>query len=287
VVAARLAAPAARRGRALWCEPVPLTAAVALLGAVGVQLATAVQIRGGEVLGVTAFDLLANGRYQDVVLAPLVALGLGFLARRERGPVGLEVGVAAVALATAVFVQTRLDDPASIIEPAFVGAWARGAPIDDPVLVPTAVAVVVLALLVLLRSSGRSAWRASAVPLLVLVVLVGVGVDRSERLVDASERAVADGPDVAEVRAVLDGEPVAMAYENRTLWATILIGWELAAEGVEPYPSGEAPPERFVIAPVGADGRPDVDGLAGAERRADIPASSAVRDPLALWELPG
>jgi hypothetical protein len=292
VVAVRLAAPAVRRGRALWCEPVPLLAAVALLGAVGVQLATAVQIRGGDVLGTTAFDLLANGRYQDVVLVPLVALGLGFLVRRSPGPVGLEIGVAVAALATAVMVHSRLDDPAFVVDPTFVAAWSGDDFIRYAVFAPTVAVVVVLAVVVLLRRAGRlldrvpEAVRPGLVPLLVLAVFVGVGVQRSERLVDASARTDAMAPDVADVREVLDGERVAFAYENRTLWATILIGWALAEEGVEAYPSGETPPERFVIAPVGADGQPDVAGLEGAERRADIPPSGAVGYPLALWELP-
>ncbi|HEX7135507.1 MAG TPA: hypothetical protein VF228_23225 [Iamia sp.] len=282
VVAVRLAAPAARRGRALWCEPVPLLASVALLGAVGVQLATAVQIRGGEVLGTTAFDLLANGRYQDVVLVPLVALGLGSLVRRSPGPIGLEVGVALAALATAVMVYSRLDDPAFVVDPAFVAAWNDDDVIRYGVFVPTVAVLVVLAATVLLRRT----LRVGLVPLLVLTVFVGVGFDRSERLVDASSETDAMAPDVSDVREVLDGERVAFAYENRTLWATILIGWALAEEGVEAYPSGETPPERFVIAPVGDDGQPDVAGLEGAERRADIPPSGAVGYPLALWELP-
>jgi len=261
---------------------------VALLGAIGVQLATAVQIRAGDVLGNTAFDLLANGRYQDVALAPLVALGLGRLVRRTPGPIGLEVGVAVAALATAVMVRSRLDDPATVVDPAFVGAWSRDSPLDAPVLVPTAVALAVLAALVLLRPSAgeRRALRVSLAPLLVLAVFVGVGVDRSERLVDASERTTAQAPDVSAVRVHLDGEPVAMAYENRTLWATILIGWALAEEGVEAYPSGEVPPQPFVIAPVAADGTPDVAGLDGARQLAVIPPSGAIRYPLALWQLP-
>lgn len=289
VVAVQLAGPAARRGRALWSEPAPLVAAVALLGAVGVQVATAVQIRAGDVLGTTTLDLLANGRYQDVVLAPLVALGLGRMARRTPGPIGLELGVAAAAVATAVAVRTRIADPVRVVDPAYVAAWSSADVVEYAVLVPTAVALLVLAGTVVLRPSvgERSALRLAVVPLLVLTTFVAVGVDRSERLVDASERTTERGPDVRQVRIVLDGEPVAMAYENRTLWATILVGWELAAEGVEAYPSGEVPPERFVIAPVGPDGLPDVAGLEGAERRADIDPSGAIRYPLALWELPG
>jgi hypothetical protein len=169
-----------------------------------------------------------------------------------------------------------------------VAAWSRDAALEHAVFVPTAAALAVLAGLVLLRPAAgeRRPLRVALVPLLVLAVFVGVGIDRSERLIDASARTDDAAPDVAEVRAVLDGEPVAFAYENRTLWATIIVGWALAEEGVEPYPSGEAPPERFVIAPVGADGQPDVAGLEGAEKRADIPPSGAVRYPLALWELP-
>ncbi len=289
VVALRLAGPAARRGRVLWTEPVPLVAAVALLGAIGVQVATAVQVRGGDVLGTTAFDLLANGRYQDVALPPLVVLGLARMVRREKGPIGIEVGVAVVAVATAVMVHSRLDDPTTAVDPTYVLAWTRETLIERAVAVPTLAGLAVLAGLVLLRPAAgeRRPVRLALLPALVLVAFVVVGVDRSERLVDASEETVARGPDVADVRAVLDGEPVAMAYENRTLWAVILLGWELAEEGVEAYPSAETPPERFVIAPVAEDGTPDVPGLEGAEKRVDIEPSDAIRYPLALWELPG
>lgn len=288
VAAARIAGAAARRGRALWTEPVPLVVAVALLGAVGVQVATAVQIRGGDLLGTTALDLLANGRYQDVALAPLVALGLGRLIRREPGPIGLEVGVGVAALAMAAVVHSRLAAPATVVDPAFVLAWSRPGSPESAVFVPTAAALAVLAALVLLRPAAgeRRPGRIALVPLVVLAAFVAVGVDRSERLVDASEETVDRGPEVGDVREVLAGESVAMAYDTRTLWATILVGWALAEEGVVAYPSGEEPPERFVIAPVGADDQPAVAGLEDAERRADIAPSAAIGFPLALYELP-
>jgi hypothetical protein len=289
VAAVRIAAPAARRGRALWTEPVPLVVAVALLGAVGVQLATSIQIRGGDVLGIVSFDLLANGRYQDVVLPPLVALGLGRLVRRDREARGLEVGVGVAALALAVMVHSRLTDPATVVDPTFVAAWSRAREIEYAVFVPTAAALVVLAATVLLRPGAgeRRPWRVAVAPLVVLAAFVAVGVERSERLVDASAQTVDRAPDLDDVRAVLDGEPVAMAAENRTLWATILIGWALAEEGVVSYPAAEEPPERFVIAPVDAEGRPAVPGLEDAEARVEIEPSEAVGYPLVLWERPG
>jgi hypothetical protein len=285
VAAARIVGRAGRRGRALWCEPVPLVVGVALLGAVGVEIATAVQLKAGDVLGTTTFDLLANGRYQEVTLAPLVALGLGRMVRRDHGRIGVELGIAAAAIATAVFVQQRLPQPAPVLDAAFVPAWSRD-PVDLPTVVPTAVGLVVLALLVLLRPSPDDLRRVAAVPLLVLVALTAIGVERSERLIDASEEGAAGMPDLSAVRVALHGDPVAMSYENRTLWATIIVGWQLAPEGVESYVAGEEPPLSLVIAPIAEDGQPDVEGLEGAKRIADIPPSASVRLPLALWELP-
>lgn len=278
-----------RRVSALWSEPLPAVALFAVVGAVLVQVAAALQIGDANAYGdAPVFDLFANGRYQEVTLAPLVAVGIARLARRGHRSLRLEAIVAGAMVVLAGLTTVMVGNRPPIIDSATAAGttWLLDLWRDRPVAAPTVVGLLVLAGFVLLRPApgvevGRA--RAAAVPVLALLALAVPGYDSAARLVDDS-RSRQRVPDASAARAEIDGEPVGYALDVATLGAATPVGWALAGEEVITYePADDEPPAELVIAPALADDTPAVEGLDGWEVVAEIPISDLGGRPLRLW----
>lgn len=282
-----------RRPSALWTEPLPALSALILVGGVTVQLAAALQIGDATAYGDDpVFDLFANGRYQEVVLAPLVAVGVARLARRAHRSLRLEGGVALATVVLAVLTTVMLGEAPPLIDPASAAGttWLRDLWPEWPVAPPTVVALLVLAGFVVLRNPPAArvgTLRAACVPVLALAALCVSGVDGATHLVDTS-RAADRVPDTAAVRAEVDGAPVAYALVLSTLGAATPVGWSLAGEDLVTYDpdAEEGPPADWVIAPVDEAGAPTVPGLEGWVEVAEIDIRDLGNRPFRLWRLP-
>jgi len=286
VTLTRAAWEARPRPSALWSEPVPALAAFTLTGALAVMVGAAVQLRSPVGFGeVVDFGLLANGRYQDVVLVPLVAVGLARVVRRVGPAVGLEVGLilAATVLAVVVGVAAGTDSVAVSASSSAGATWGFEWWPQVPTAVPTiALAAAVAAVVALRRLTDRA--RALVVPVVALLALGAIGLERADAVSAGSRAAAEREPGADRVRDLVDGQPVAYALDPSTVVRSFELGWELAPGGLLLYPAGDTPPARLVIAPIGPDGGPGVDGLASARREATLPTVGG-RD-LALWRMP-
>ncbi|MGI8936688.1 MAG: hypothetical protein ACR2JF_00480 [Iamia sp.] len=271
-----------RRGRALWTEPQPLVATVALLGWVGVVLATAIQLRSPAAFGSRPLlDLVANGRYQEVVLAPLVAVGAARLLRRVADTsIEVAVGVGAVAMAAVVTAIVGLTPEVLTGSSAAGITWATGWWTTVPVVIPTLATVAVLAAT---RAGRPGPQRGLAVVVAVLVAFTAIGVERAGEVVALSREPSSIDADITRVRQRAAGDPVAYLDEPSTLVFLTPMGWGLAEEGMTTFPPGGEPPADLVVTSAREAAAPTPGVLpAGSRLSSTLPSGD-----LALWVVPG
>lgn len=290
VTLGRVVVDASRRPRALWTESAPAMAAGALIGAAAVQVAAAVQLRAvRDFDGQVAFDLVANGRYQEVVLAPLVAVGLARIMRRVSASLAVEGVVAVAIVILGVVAAVAAGGDSLVIDPATASgvSWAHGWWSEQPMVIPSLLALVGLAFAAAVRSLSPDGGRRILAPVAALVAFSAIGWVQAAQVVDHSREVAAASPDLRRLEERLDGEPVSFSVDSDTYAASFLTGWELAGAGVVTFEAGTRPPTDLVLAPIDARGRPATRGLDDAvlSSQTEIVAGRAGR--LGLWVLPG
>ncbi len=284
VTLVRAALTAGRDRLAPWHDPVRLVAAGAVLGWAAVVVATSVQLRSPFAFGAEpVLDLVANGRYQEVVLAPLVAVGA---ARLLRGTVAVadRIGLVVTAIALAAVVMVLVGFSPSVLNGASAAGvtWATSAWSAVPVVIPTALVVVVMGVVQLGRTGRRTAL------VVVVVLLVGatlVGAERAEEVVAASREPSTISPELPRLDDRVAGQPAAYLSDGATLALLTTVSWDLADSGMTVFARGETPPEALVVtrAPTLTGPTPSDPGLPPEARLSAVLGESG----LALWVLPG
>ena len=226
---------AARRGRALWCEPLPLVAGFIVLFLGALEVAAALQLRKPS-----TFNLLANGRYQEVVIPVVAAVGLARLVTWARDRSAIQpltfMAVGTVLLGGVLGIMGKdITDVASTNLISGIGWYSLRTP-SAPVVGPMLAFLVGLVGLVLLAR-----WRPALMVAMVIVVFSLVGAHEALHTTRDSEQVVPTEAFADQVRR-LDVGPAVEYTAEAGLYQSFQVGWRLAGIDVQREDTGSALP---------------------------------------------